>query len=283
MSEYNYKDIVSKAKVIKKNVKENYELGVTNKWIYYICKAIISPKSSKFKGVKIEDAKKVKGTAISRQIFKTSYIDMAERIIRYVEREEQLPSTVKFTTKSGKVYHINIDVATEMFSRILVYLDTNKAYPRYADINSKCFTAPTETSNAVYDNVTKKTGIKFITLDDVLAYVKKYGRYIFEYDDVRSNAEVTECMCGNCTDWLQWLWNMAKAMGYDVRAIHVQCRVSGTGHVRGQFRHAKNTGGKWIDRDPAAVADGGDITDIWCDDGYVLGTNPAWFLQNLNR
>jgi len=40
-----------------------------------------------------------------------------------------------------------------------------------------------------------------------------------------------------------------------VQFVHVKCRVSGTGHIRLRLRHKKHTGGNWINRDPAAVAD----------------------------
>ena len=277
MSNYSYATIVSKAKAIKKNVESKYELGETSKWAYYIAKAILKPETD-IKAIKFTTAKNSNGDNFGRQIYKSDYTDMAKRFVAYTEKHHQLPSNIHV-----KDMKMRVSDYTYMFSRILVYYNTHGAYPKYANVNSKSFTKETETGNAVYDYFVKKTGKKFTTLDELLAYVKKNGRYIFEFDDVRSNKQVTDCMCGNCTDWLQWLWNMAKAMGYDCRAIHVKCRVSGTGHVRGQFKHPVNTGGKWIDRDPAAVADGGAITDIWCANGIVLATNPSWFLANLNR
>lgn len=276
MSEYTYNTLVKKAKEINTAVKKEYKKP-SGIWSYYFAKEILNPKKAIPK-ITIKGPEKSSGDHFSRQIYRSSYDDMAKRLVKYVENKEQIPNNIKVGTKLMRVSDY-----TYMFSRILAYYAEHGAYPKYANVNSKAFTKPTETGNVVYDYVTKKTGRKFKTIDEVLTYVQKHGRYIFEFDDVRSNKEVTDCMCGNCTDWLQWLWNMAKAMGYDCRAIHVKCRVSGTGHVRGQFKHPVNTGGKWIDRDPAAVADGGSITSIWCGDGYVLATNPSWFLANLNR
>ena len=285
MSNYKYNDIVKTAKTIQKNVKNDYELGVTPKWCYYLCKAITDIKTKEFEGIKFADAKKVKGDHISRQIFKSSYIDMAERIIRYTEREEQLPSTVGFTTLKGKTYRININLATEMFSRILVYYDTNKAYPKYANINSKVFTKPTENKNTVFTRFVNKFKFTPKCLDDVCDFILKYFTYLFYYDDIKSNAEVIEDEAGNCTDLLQFLINMAEALGYDWKVIHTQCKQSGVGHVYGMFRKDGVNNGEWFVRDIACIADESRYC-VWCevpDGGYKLAENPSWFLENLRR
>ncbi len=283
MTDYTKNTIVSKAKAIKKNVEQSQELGLTNKWLYYICKSITSPKTSNFKGIKIADAKRIKGDSISRQIFKSSYMDMAERIIRYTERENQLPATVGFTSQSGKTYRVNIDVATDMFSRILVYLNKNQAYPKYANINSKCFDKPTETGNEVYDYWVKVFGFKPKSIDEVCDYIRDHFTYEFYYDDQKSNKEVIDSKAGNCTDLSQMAVNMGIAMDYEWRAIHTQCKQSGTGHIYPQFKKG-NTG--WITRDVACISDESRYC-VWCDvdegRGYLLATNPAWFLQNLRR
>ena len=282
MSTYKYKDIVKTAKTIQKNVKNDYELGVTNKWCYYLCKAIVTPKTKEFKGIKIGDAKKVKGDHISRQIFKSSYIDMAERIIRYVEREEHLPSTVGFTTLKGQTYRVQIDLATEMFSRILVYLDTNKQYPKYANINSKIFTKPTDTGNTVFDYWIKKLGFKPTCIDDVCDYIRDHFTYEFYFDDKKSNKEVIDSKAGNCTDLSQMLSNMADALNYEWKCIHTQCRQSGTGHVYLKLKK----GNEWFVRDVACIADESHYC-VWCDvdngGGYLLSENPSWWLSNRCR
>jgi hypothetical protein len=285
MGKYTFKEIMSKAKYGQANVKKEYTMHLYIWWCYYFAKAILGLKQSKkveVTKISIKNPKVKKTTKISRQIKKADYLDMCSRLVKYVEKNKQLPNSVVHKA-GGKEYTVYPRLLTEIFSRILVYYSKNGTLPSYVNANYKVFTKPKEYHQEVYDYVAKRTGKKFTTLDDVLAYIQKNGRYIFEFDDVRSNREVTNCLCGNCTDWMQWLWNMAKAMGYDVRCLHVQCRVSGTGHVRGQFKHKKHTGGKWINRDPAAVADGGSITSLWCEDGKLLATNPSWFMENLNR
>lgn len=125
--------------------------------------------------------------------------------------------------------------------------------------------------------------LTFKTLDDILTFVQKYFKYQHYYDDHKSNKEVTDSKSGNCTDLLHWLINMVKALGYDAKCIHVKCQVSGKSHVYGKFKHSKHTNGKWITRDIASVANGGNITSVWCSNGTVLEENPSWFTANLNR
>ena len=77
------------------------------------------------------------------------------------------------------------------------------------------------------------------------------------------------------------LW--LKSLGYDVQFVHVKCRVSGTGHIRLRLKHSKNTGGNWINRDSAAVADttSGNVRTIWCEDGYLIAYDPCWIFTDL--
>lgn len=276
MSEYTYKKIVKKAKACQKNVKKEYTLGISTKWSYYFAKAILTKKN--VPKIKFNKSTNPKQSKISRQIPKKDYITICKSLVQYVETNHQLPNYVKYNGFKLKPRHL-----TEFLARILIYSYKNNKYPTNANFNYKTFKKPVETGNEVYDYFVKKTGKKPKTIDEVLGYIQKNGRYIFEFDDVRSNKQVTDCLCGNCTDWLQWLCNMAEAMGYEWKCLHVKCRASGTGHVRGQFKHPKHTGNNWINRDPAAVADGGNITSIWCSNGYLLAENPSWFLENLRR
>lgn len=277
MTTYSYKKIVKKAKECKKNVINNQSLGISTRWSYYLAKCILEPNKN-ITRITISKSDNPKQSKMSRQINKADYLDIVKRYVSYVEKNNQLPDYIEYKGFKLKPRHLTV-----LFSKIVLYQYKHGELPKEVNFNWKWFIKPIETGNEVYDYFCKVTGKKFTTLDDLLEYIEEYGRYIKYFDDVRSNTQVTTCLCGNCTDWMQWLWNMAKAMGYEVRCLHVQCRVSGTGHVRGQFKHPKNTGGKWIDRDPAAVADGGGITSLWCSDGYLLATNPSWFLENLQR
>ena len=279
MSKYTYKEILAKAKECKKNVESKYELGISVKWGYYFAKAIQSPKIDIPK-ITIADAPKPHGTAISRQVSKSDYRSLARKLTDFIEspKNKRMPNYLAYKNHKivGKTY-------TYAFARILVFYDKNNRLPDEVNVNSKAFTKPTETGNAVYDYFVKKTGKRFTTIDDLLAYVKVYFKYQKYFDDHKSNKQVIDSKSGNCVDLLQWAINMAKAMGYESKCIHVKCKTSGTGHVFGKFKHPKHTGNTWIIRDIAAVADGGDIRSVWCRDGILQAENPSWFLENLNK
>ena len=276
MSVHTYKELISKAKTCQNNVKKNYELGISYRWSYYFAKAIINPKTDIKKGT-FNDCKNPIGTYISRQISKADYLDIAKRYVAYIEKNKRFPNYATY-----KDYQIRPRLLTIFFANILVSYDKNGKLPVEMNINSKCFTKPTETGNAVYDYFVKKTGKKPKTMDEVLEYVCNYFHYQGYFDDQKSNKQVMDSKSGNCVDLLQWLINMLKPLGYDGKCIHVECRKSGTGHVFGKFRHKKNTENKWVTRDPAAVCQNS-IRNVWCDDGYLLAENPSWFMSNLNR
>ena len=276
MSVHTYKELISKAKTCQNNVKKNYELGINYKWSYYFAKAIIKPKTDIKKGT-FNDCKNPIGTYISRQISKADYLDIAKRYVAYIEKNKRFPNYATY-----KDYQIRPRLLTIFFANILVSYDKNGKLPVEMNINSKCFTKPTETGNAVYDYFVKKTGKKPKTMDEVLEYVCNYFHYQGYFDDQKSNKQVMDSKSGNCVDLLQWLINMLKPLGYEGKCIHVECRKSGTGHVFGKFRHKKNTENKWVTRDPAAVCQNS-IRNVWCDDGYLLAENPSWFMSNLNR
>ena len=275
-----YTTTVKKAKEIKKGVETEFKL-VASTPVYYIAKAILKPKTS-IKKIKVDKAEKSDGDYFSRQIYHSTYMDMAERLVGYVERNHKMPNNITFTTKTGKKYHINIDLCTEMFARILIYYDTNKAYPKYANITSKAFVKPTETGNTVFDYWVKKFGFKPTCIDDVCDYILNHFDYEFYFDDHKTNKEVIDTQAGNCTDLSQMLSNMADALGYEWKCIHTQCRQSGTGHVYLKLRK----GGEWFVRDVACIADESRYC-IWCDvdngGGYLLSENPSWWLQNRQR
>ena len=276
MSEYSYATLVEKAKEINTAVKKEYKKP-NAKWSYYFAKEILNPKKAIPK-ITIKGPEKSSGDHFSRQIYRNSYDDMAKRLVKYVEKEEQIPNNIKVGTKLMRVSDY-----TYMFSRILEYYAEHAVYPKYANVNSKAFTKPTEYPNKVYGLWVKYIGTKPKYLDDVCDYILKHFTYQFYYDDKKSNEEVLQTKAGNCTDLLQLLTNMADAMDYDWRVIHTQCRQSGVGHVYGQFKKKGTT--QWFTRDIACIADESRYC-VWCEvpnGGNLLAYNPSWFIQNRQR
>lgn len=277
MSVYTYKQILEKAKSIKKNVEKEYRLGEYTSWGYYIAKAVINPNIN-IKQISMKAASKPSGTSISNQIYKKDYLDVAKRIAAYVEKHNQLPNYATWGN-----YKIRVRDYVYMLARVLVYYDANKSYPKYAELNTKVWVKPTEYPNKVYGLWVKYIKTTPKMLDDVCDYILKHFNYQFYYDDYKSNEEVLKSKGGNCTDLLQVLCNMAQAMDYDFEVIHTKCNKSGVGHVYGRFK--KKGTSNWFIRDIACIADESRYC-IWCqvgNGGTQLARNPSWFMQNLNR
>jgi hypothetical protein len=276
MTNYKWKDIIKQAQKCKKNVETEYRLGMNSRWAYYFSKAIMTVNTD-VKKINFTETTKPIGNNISNQIYKKDYFDMCKRLIKYVETHKQMPNYITY-----KNYKVLPRLATYMFSRILVYYNKNGAFPKYANINSKCFTKPTETGNAVFDYWVKKFGFKPTCIDDVCDYIRDHFEYEFYYDDYKSNQQVIDSKAGNCVDLTQMAVNMGKALGYEWEVIHTECRQSGTGHVYPRFRK----GGEWFTRDVACIADESTYC-VWCDvedgRGYLLAKNPSWLLENLKR
>lgn len=279
MSEYyTFEQTAKIANNIKTNVEKQYKLGENTQWSYFIAKQIVAPKKDVLHWY-IKPAPKSTGDNISRQIVKKDYMDMATRLIKYVDNNKTLPNYITIGNLKMKVNDY-----TYMFARILAYYNKNKQWPNYANVNSKAFTKPTEYPNKVYGLWVKYIGTKPKYLDDVCDYIKNHFNYQFYYDDQKSNEQVLKTKSGNCTDLLQMLTNMADAMDYDWQVIHTKCRKSGTGHVYGKFR--KKGTQNWFIRDIACIADESRYC-VWCNvdtgGGYLLAKNPSWFIQNRNR
>jgi hypothetical protein len=282
MTNYKWKDIIKQAQKCKKNVEIEYQLGMNSIWSYYFAKAIMTVNTD-VKKINFTETTKPIGNNISNQIYKKDYFDMCKRLIKYVETHKQMPNYITY-----KNYKVLPRLATYMFSRILVYYNKNGAFPKYANINSKCFTKPTESDNEVYAYFKKVFGDFGDTIDGALSKIdgRGYGGYS---DDRYSNKQSIDRMKNgqgiNCTDSCHVFYNIMKqliALGKykKVECLHVRCS-SGTGHVR--LRITMNDGSKIL-RDPASVLDGNGIRSNWCTSNFELwAIDPSWFMENLNR
>ena len=281
MTNYKWKDIIKQAQKCKKNVETEYRLGMNSRWAYYFSKAIMTVNTD-VKKINFTETTKPIGNNISNQIYKKDYFDMCKRLIKYVETHKQMPNYITY-----KNYKVLPRLATYMFSRILVYYNKNGAFPKYANINSKCFTKPTETENEVYSYFKKVFGDFGDTIDGALSKIAGNG-YGYYYDDVYSNKTSIDRMADgdgvNCTDSCQVFYNIMEALIQKgkyrkVECLHIGCS-GGDGHVR--LRITLNDG-DYIYRDPAAVLSSGSITYNWCSNGELWAINPSWFLDNLRR
>lgn len=279
---FTYKQILTKAQECKKSVETEYKVGINTKNAYYFAKLITNPKLKTVTHKEMDYAPNPTGDYISNQIYKEDYIKICKYLINFVEQKSRLPNFLEWKSKK-----IRVRDYTYLFARILLYYNTNKQYPKYANINTKAWEKPTEKHNEVYEYFVKKFG-KITCIDDALEKIAGRG-YGYYYDDQYSNKQSIDRMKQglgvNCTDSMHVFYNIMlefiKQGKYKkVECLHVRCS-GGDGHVR--MRVTKNDGTTFL-RDPAAVLDSGSITHNWCVNNYtLLGIDSTWFMQNLHR
>lgn len=229
---------------------------------------------------------KAHGDNIVENIYKEDYLNQAERVHNYIIKNKQVPNNVK-TVKSKKT--VNIDLFTYAVAKTLVYYQDHKQLPNYTsyDYRSLNTKSPAKTyTQEIFDYFCSKFG-KVTTIDGALAKIRNKG-YGFYFSDKLTNKQVVDGLAGNgqkpnCVDIHQLFWHIGKALGYEVRAVYVYCTTSKVDHIRMDFKHPKNTNGQWIHRDASAVADGECVECIWCGNGDLLGYNPSWFTNLVNK
>lgn len=281
MSSFTYTEILKQARTLKTNVEKEQKMGMNSKWAYYFAKAIKKPHTN-IKKINFNEAQNPTGDYISQDIQKANYLDMAKRLIQYVETNKKMPNYI--TVKNKKVIP---RLVAYCFAKQLDYYDKNGKAPKYINFNSKAYTKQTETNNEIYNYFKKTFGDFGDTIDGALSKIAGNG-YGYYYDDVYSNKTSIDRMANgngvNCTDSCHVFYNILTALiekgkYKKVECLHIGCS-GGDGHVR--LRITLNDG-DYIYRDPAAVLSSGSITYNWCSNGTLWAINPSWFMDNLHR
>ena len=114
-------------------------------------------------------------------------------------------------------------------------------------------------------------------IDTALEIIQGMG-YAFYFSDGFNVFETIDRIANgdgaNCYDVSEVIYNIAKALDYDVEYLDVYCPVNEYDHIRLRL---KRNGSDWFYRDPACVLDGGDITDNWCGTSdNIIEVNPAF-------
>lgn len=241
---------------------------------------------SKHTGKQYGDAPNPTGDTINTTITKTDYIRIAREITTFYNTHKRCPNYVEHNKQK-----IRPKLFTYAFAKIINFYNTNKRLPSTCKFDSNVFMnkqAPSKTDYTDDDvaNYFMKQFGKVTTIDEALGKVNNH-EYAYYYDDVYNNKNAIDRMKNkqgiNCTDSCQVFYHIAKALGYTVNVLHVQCSTGG--HVRLQLKHSKHTSGNWINRDPACVLSNNNkpVTAIWCSNAPLNATNPKWFMDNVNR
>jgi len=283
-----YSKIISTAKTCTGNVEKYKKARVADytpqTLAYVFSKAVLNLKEPvKVYGVKPNDNPQT--SQISGGIGIKNCEKLCQLMVNWTEKHDYTaPSYLKFNN-----WKIDMEMWAYATARILVtYANTGKK-PQKVKVSYRPFLKPQPKpkpapvisySQKIYNHFVDRFG-SIDCIDDALEKVQDCG-YSGYYDNWLTNIETIDHLANggqkpNCTDIHQMFWHLGKVMGYDVRCIHVLCIVSGVGHVRLDFNH----GDGWFSRDASCVADGGDITDIWCGNGEFLAQDPAWFMNDL--
>lgn len=288
MTSYTYKQLVKKANECYDNVNSKYKLDMTDKWSYYLAKAVLTPKKD-IKKITFGDNPNPQQDKIGRQASKKEYLQIAKDLTQFVEKNKRLPNYVSY-----KGFKLSPRLLTYTFSKILRKYDKNSKLQDEVTLNNKVFTKPVETSNKVYAYFIKvfNKGKIIKTVDGLLEKIQGRG-YGYYYDDHKSNMEVIDQLAKNskddpndpnCTDSCQMAQNCIQQLvdwGYykKVECLHVNC--SSGGHVK--LRITKNDGTTFI-RDVACIIsdNGKPLSCVWCTN-TPKAVNPGWYMANLNR
>lgn len=281
------KELYDVAGKLKEYVEKNYAVpseinGLRHgTYTYLFCQATYKGNSS-FPIKAVGMANQPVGDNLNHKIYKSDYINIAKKIVAYVDANGKLPN---YAVWNGKRIHEHL--YEYMFAKIIDYYYWNRQLPAYVVVNSDALVKPSPKksySEELFDYFCSKFG-KPSCIDDAIESVQNHG-YGGYYDDHMTNYEVVDALARkggqkpNCTDIHQLFWHIGRVLGYDVRAVHVWCTSSDVGHVRLDFKKS-NTG--WFSRDVSAVADGECVECVWCRNGEFLAYNPNWFLSNVNR
>lgn len=278
-------EIATIAKKVKETVESTYAVpnevdGVRHgEYTYLFAQTILAGGLKDIQRKGVGAATTPSGDTITAgKIYRSAYVDMCKRMVDFVDEKGKLPSYITWDNK--KVHEFLYEY---VFAKIIEYMAIYNKAPDYVIADSNAFVKPQPKktyTEEIFEYFCNKFG-RPTSIDDALSKIQNKG-YGYYYDDTYSNKTSIDRMKNgqgvNCTDSCQVFWHIGKALGYEVRSIHIKCR-GGDGHIRLQFRKT----GDFFNRDPAAVLDGECVECIWCSNGTYLATNPAWFNANLNR
>lgn len=237
---------------------------------------------------------------------KNEIVDSIKRVQKYIKENKRRPNTVKVGNKVIRIdNYLKLTELVNARNRINQFIKLNGRYPNTVNIETVIYNMKeyrilynltvvtntikpsTDNSNSVADLFFKTFGKKN-TIDECLKAIENHG-YSYYYNDKYTNKETIKRIKNklgvNCTDSCHLMYWIGRALGYDVRCLHVMCKSGG--HVRLQFRHKKHTSGNWINRDPAAILSTGNnngiVGNIWCPDGRLVAIDPVWWKNDLKR
>ena len=282
-----FKSIVALATDVQEYVEKHKELpdkagGISKgKYAYILCKSVLNP-GKEIAELNYNYAPNPNGDSINKTLTRKEFQDIASDVNEFISGNKRLPNYDSYQNK-----HINIDLVTYCFSKIIVFYAKNNRLPNTCLFSSNVFkssSTPKASSKGgkVCKALTKATGIIINNYKDVYRAMSKFT-YQYYYNDVKPQSKTLNSKSGNCTDLNQLMLAALKELNYKVRIVRglVTCNDGKQyGHVWCQIQ----LNGKWTNIDASAAAKGKSLGTLICTRGYkVTDINPSWAVSDDGR
>lgn len=275
-----WSEIVSNAKKYKKYVEENQkELSINGyskgELLYILAKAVKNPGKDVTIPTPLVTCPKCTGTAIYKNLSKTEYLKVAEKVLVWFKTNVKAPNYITYGSEK-----ISVRLANFAFSKIIVYYSNNKAMPNTCWFANAVFYTKQSSSSGFTAKLEKATGVKITDYKTLYKAMYQF-RYDYYYEDHQTNSETLARMKGNCVDLNQVEYYSLKEL-YPADQIQivrgvVQCSDGQYGHVWCRIK----INGKWVNLDASASAKGKSIGTVICSSVVsITAINPNWAVND---
>lgn len=211
----------------------------------------------------------------------TTFEDMKKRFENY-NKSHKAEANIVYLDFNTKYRYVNKERMHDMIKRYDTYVAKNNRKPNFVYVN-----VPSTDSRLDGSKVSKVKAKLGNFTNAVELYNKLIGKgYRYYANDIYDwETELNRLASGkglNCSDSCQFLYEVYKEMGYDVRYVHVKCR-GGDGHIQLDIKYPKGAT-SYTRLDPAAALSTGTKArwgKLWCaNPAYIIGYNPGWLMTD---
>lgn len=273
-----WKDIVKYSKENKKYVEENQKgknlpglnAGET---LYVMARAVKYPGKDVTINGPYVTCPDCTGTGIYQNLEKDEYLKVANKVLIWFKTNVKAPNYISWGKEK-----ISVRLANFAFYKIIAFYDNNNnKLPNTCWFANAVFNTKISGKDGLIAKLEKMSGIKINDYKTLYHVIYVLFRYVFYYEDKKTQAQVLSSGEGNCVDLNQILYYAllelySKEVVQIVRGV-VQCSDGQYGHVWCRLK----VNGKWINLDASAAAKNKPIGSVICASVIsVTNINPAW-------
>ena len=150
-----FKSIVALATDVQEYVEKHKKLpdkagGISKgKYAYILCKSVLNP-AKEIAELNYNYAPNPNGDSINKTLTRKEFQDIASDVNKFISVNKRLPNYDSYQNK-----HINIDLVTYCFSKIIAFYAKNNRLPNTCEFKSSVFKSNSSSSNT---NHTTKGG-----------------------------------------------------------------------------------------------------------------------------